>query len=215
MKKEIKICLPFYKIIYSFLFVLLLSIVRGISTVFEIGVVLESAVAFLTIVFCADTYLVELHEKRREVFLLYPKKIKIQVILRRLLLQMTYMLGMGIAGYGFFSMKRPLLSGEISSFYLFGMFLLSIIGTIFFWGTLSVTLTNLAQNLWVGIGISVIIWLMLNSVTGEQLLGKWNVFAFAFRNHIDGWEWMYGKILSIILGGAMILFVPLILKKRG
>ena len=39
--KEIKICLPFYKIAYSVFFVAVLSVVRGVSLTDEIGIALE------------------------------------------------------------------------------------------------------------------------------------------------------------------------------
>lgn len=215
MKKEIKICLPFYKIIYSLLFVLLLSLIRGISSVYEIGIVLEPAIGFLTIIFCADTYLMERNEKRREVFLLYTQKTKTQVILRRLLLQIIYIIFVSLAGYGFFYIQKPEAHYDVSSFYLLGMYMISIWGTILFWGVLSMVLGNILQHLWAGIGISMVIWLTVNSISCSQLLGKWNIFAFVFRKYIASWEWMYGKILSILLAGIMIGAVPLILKKRG
>jgi len=215
LKKEIKICLPFYKIIYSILFIFILSLVRGISTVFEIGITVEPAIAFLTIVFCADTYLMEWNEKRREVFLLYPKKTKHKVITVRLLLQMIYMFGLSIVGYAFFYIQRPRYLEEISSFYLLTIFLVSILGTVLFWGTLSITLSNIMQNIWAGMGTSILIWLITNSTSGEQLLGKWNVFSFVFRDRTDNLEWLCGKVLSVFLAAAMFFAIPSILKKRG
>ena len=56
LKKEIKICLPIYKLIYSMSFILILSFVRGIESVNEIGAVIQAPIALLAVIFCADTY---------------------------------------------------------------------------------------------------------------------------------------------------------------
>ena len=67
--KEMKICLPVYKIIYSICFIVFLSLVRGISSIAEIGITMDAYIAVLAIVFCADTYWMEHSGKRWEVSL--------------------------------------------------------------------------------------------------------------------------------------------------
>lgn len=74
--KEMKICLPVYKIIYSICFIVFLSLVRGISSIAEIGITMDAYIAVLAIVFCADTYWMEHSGKRWEVFCLYSVKKK-------------------------------------------------------------------------------------------------------------------------------------------
>ena len=56
MKYEAKITLPFYKVIYSMLFMVIIILVRPISSYSEIISVLESSVALLAGVFMADNY---------------------------------------------------------------------------------------------------------------------------------------------------------------
>ena len=71
MKTEIKIMLPFYKIIYPILFICFLAILRGTADTREIGVTLDPMMAALSVVFMADTYLIEKREQRWEIFALY------------------------------------------------------------------------------------------------------------------------------------------------
>ena len=57
MKTELKNCLPLYKIFYSCAFILILCAIRPIIYYEEIGSAIQSPIAFLTIIFCSDTYL--------------------------------------------------------------------------------------------------------------------------------------------------------------
>ena len=218
MKKELKICLPIYKILYSAAFVFILSFVRGISSFGEIGIALESPIALLTVVFCADTYLVELQNKRRDVFRLYPVKKQTAAILRRLLIQMIYLVFIAIAGYGLFYWQKPReVIGGITSGAAFGLFLAAIPGTVLFWGIFSMTISNIVRNLWAGIGMTLCIWFALVSQAGSRFFGKWSVFSYTFRkiDQVNDFSWMYGKSLSILLAVLMILLIPVLLKKRG
>ena len=216
--KEIKICLPTYKLFYSIAFVLILSLVRGISRVSEIGIAMEAPIAFLSIGFCADTYLLEVHEKRRDVFQMYRLKKRTTTMFRRLTIQMVYLIGISLVGYGAFYVQKPIMALDAASpVKLFGTFLIAIIGTTLFWGTFSMTISNLYRNLWAGIGSSLLIWIGCNSRVGDHLLGKWNVFSFALRDvdKINDWSWMCGKAVSFFVTVIMIAVIPMILKKRG
>ena len=67
MKNELKIMFPLYRIIYPLLFVIFLSIFRGIADTREIGVTLDPMLAALSAVFMVDTYLIEHKEQRWEI----------------------------------------------------------------------------------------------------------------------------------------------------
>lgn len=71
MKQDLKISLPVYKIGYSLAFIVILSCVHSVVYVNEIGPAIDGKMAVLTLVFCADTYLIERQSRRREVFRLY------------------------------------------------------------------------------------------------------------------------------------------------
>lgn len=79
------------------------------------------------------------------------------------------------------------------------------------------TVTNLLRNLWGGIGISIILWITLNSAAGERVLGKFNVFSFVFRDtqNINNMEWLWGKGIALGLTVLMAVLIPAIIKKRG
>ena len=74
MKKELKIVLPFYKVAYAISFVVILSLIRGVTYTHEVGIAIEAPFAILTAVFCADTYVQEIRSKRFEVHRLSLKK---------------------------------------------------------------------------------------------------------------------------------------------
>ena len=56
--------MPYYKIAYSIAFVVILSAIQPVVYANEIGQAVERAVSLLAVVFCADTYLVEVQSKR-------------------------------------------------------------------------------------------------------------------------------------------------------
>ena len=74
MKTELKNCLSLYKIFYSCAFILILCVIHPIIYYEEIGSAIQSPIAFLTIIFCSDTYLMEVKSKRADVFHLYDQK---------------------------------------------------------------------------------------------------------------------------------------------
>lgn len=51
MKKEMKIILPVYKMVYAFAFVVILSLIRGVVFTNEIGLSIEGPFAILITVF--------------------------------------------------------------------------------------------------------------------------------------------------------------------
>ena len=71
--------MPYYKIAYSIAFVVILSAIQPVVYANEIGQAVERAVSLLAVVFCADTYLVEVQSKRSEVFCLYNLKKQAEV----------------------------------------------------------------------------------------------------------------------------------------
>ena len=216
LKKEIKICLPLYKIIYSVCFILILSFVRGIETVNEIGAMIQAPAALLAVVFCAATYLTEVQNHRGEIFHLYEIKRKRKVILRRLFAENLYLFGISLIGYGLFYRQSPVVLYGTSQTGLFFLFALSIMGCLLFWSVLSMTICNLWRNMWAGIGTTLILWILFSSQFGDELFGKWNVFSYTFRSvNVSDLSWLWGELLSVVLALIMILLIPVILKKRG
>lgn len=217
MKQDIKICLPLYKLVYSVMFLIILSLVRGISTVFEIGGALDSNIALLAIVFCAETYVMEKSGGRGEIFRLFPVKNRVKAVRRRLLIQNLYLYLLSYIGFFFFFWQRPQNMIGISFWYEYGTYMLAVTGTILFWSTLSMTISNLFGNQWGGIAVSLIIWMVVNSMYGQDVLGKFNIFAYGFRNvmEVHDVSWMFGKLAGALSAMLMIGLIPYIMKKRG
>ena len=72
LMREMKISLTFQKQAYAVFFVIILSLVRGITYSDEIGIALEAPMAILAFTFCADTYTQEIASKRSEIWRLCP-----------------------------------------------------------------------------------------------------------------------------------------------
>lgn len=219
---EMKISLPLYKILYAVLFVVILSLIRGVSVSFEIGIAMEPALAILAAAFCADTYALEVVSRRSEVWRLYPLKTRIRAVGRRLLLQQFFLLLVSAAGYGFFYLFqkpfsfRSIQPGAVSEAAQFYCFLAAEAVTIVFFSMLSNTLACLFHNLWFGIGGSLILWLLLNSTQAQRLLGSWNVFSYSLRDvsGINDFGWLRGKALCVLFCIAAAAGLPGLLKKR-
>lgn len=133
MKKEVKICMPYYKIAYSIAFVVILSAIQPVVYANEIGQAVERAVSLLAVVFCADTYLVEVQSKRSEVFCLYNLKKQAGVVYKRLFVQVAYLIGISLLAYGLFYWQKPVnLTEELDGGALFGIYCIAIPGTVLF-----------------------------------------------------------------------------------
>lgn len=92
LKTELKNCLSLYKIFYSCAFILILCAIHPIIYYEEIGSAIQSPIAFLTVIFCSDTYLMEVKSKRADVFHLYDQKKQLKVISQRVCVQILYLL---------------------------------------------------------------------------------------------------------------------------
>lgn len=223
MRKEIKIALPLYKIAYAIFFIVILSLIRGVSVSYEIGIALEPAMAILAAAFCADTYAQEITSRRSEIERLYPMKKRIRSVGTRLLIQELFLLLLSAVGYGlFFLFQKPILLSVLPASYgddltQFFICLAAIAVTLCFWGILSNTLACIFRSLWFGIGGCLILWLVTNPAFGMRYLGSWNVFSYTFRNPKDSGDlrWLAGKGVCIVFYIAMTAVLPKLLKRRG
>lgn len=218
MKTEIKISLPVYKICYSLAFVAALALVRGVSSVSEIGGALQQAMGILAVVFCADTYMQEKMGHRAEVFGLCPLAKQVKAVYTRLAVQTVYLYGVSIVGYGCFFWQRPSVSwdgdpAEVS----FALYLTAMPAMLLFCGTLSMTAANLLGSLWGGIGLGAVIWFGLISKGADEMLGKWNIFSFSFRDiqQAGNISWLWGSGLSLLLAAVMLAAVPMVCSGRS
>lgn len=223
MMKEVKISLPFYKAASALLFIVILSLIRGVSVSCEIGTAMEPALAILVSAFCADTYVLEITGRRSEVWRLYPMKHKLCSLGARLLIQQGFLLLLAAAGYClFFLFQRPRLSSLMqpeagSEIRQFLIFLGAMAVTIAFWSVLSNTIACIFRSLWFGIGGCLLLWLLATSSLARKLLDTRNVFSYTYRNIADAGDfgWLAGKGLCIALCVVMLLLLQALIKKRG
>lgn len=216
MKKEIKICLPVYKVVYSVLYAVILCLIRGVSEVLEIGMAMDANIALLAAVFCADTCVMERSGKRWEVFTLCPMKNKTRVIRRRLTVQVIYLCLLSYVGYFFFYWQKPMDTEHIGA-ELYGLYAVSVTATVILWSVLSMTLADIFRNSWMGIGTALVLWLVMNSKFGERALGKFNIFAYSLQQNsvLEDMSWLWGKGLGVAAAALMVSMIPWILRKRG
>ncbi len=222
MIKEMKICLPLYKMVYAIFFTVILSIIRGVFYSYEVGIALEAPMAMLAAVFCADTYTREITAKRWEIWRLYSEKSRLSAIFRRLKIQEGFLLVLSAAGYGmFFLFQKPcsllgIKEGAGNEAQLFFMYMAAMAVTLHFFGILSHTLSCLFRNMWAGIGCCMVLWIVADSVLGDRIFGKWNLFSYTFRNVEDCGDmgWLWGKLLCACLCILMLAALPLLLKRQ-
>lgn len=139
LKTELKNCLSLYKIFYSCAFILILCVIHPIIYYEEIGSAIQSPIAFLTIIFCSDTYLMEVKSKRADVFHLYDQKKQLKVISQRVGVQILYLLILSCVGYVLFYWQKPGSVNEgISGIQIFLLYFIAMFGTIWLWSICSV-----------------------------------------------------------------------------
>lgn len=220
---EMKISLPLQKQAYAVFFVVILSLVRGVTDSEEIGIALEAPMAILAVTFCADTYTQEIVSRRSEIWRLCPMKKRMTSIYRRLVIQELFLSIVAAIGYGlFFLFQNPRingigqggLEGEI---YQFLVYFAAITVTLGFWGLLSNMLSCFFRNMWAGTGICLMLWLITNSSRGDRAFGAWNLFSYTFRSlgSSSGFNWLCGKFVCICIGIMMVAVLPEIIEKRG
>lgn len=222
MRTEMKIVLPLWKMASAFCFVLVLSLVRGVSYADEVGLALEPPLAALAVAFVSDTCVRERVSKRSEVWKLYSLEKKKRAVFRRMAVQEIFLLLLAVSGYGmFFMFQQPAAVYDTKpAVTAFFFYLLAIAVTLVFWGMLSLLLSCVCKSQWAAIGGGMVLWITVNSVAGDACLGKWNPFSYTFREigaGISGGEtlsWLCGKMLCILLCGAMAVAFPAVWERR-
>ena len=215
MKQDIKISLKCYKMAYAVIFVVLLALVRGISSVGEIGVTLEMMIPPLAIVFCADTSYQEAAEGRWEIFHLYPVKKQRTVIYRRLAAEVIFLIFVAALGYGLFLVfQRPGVY-EGNPWVMFGETMAAGVGILFF-GCFSEWIVSRMQSLWGGIGVCVILWQVLISSFSQRLPAALQLLGYTGRGfQEENYEWIWGKITALALTGLLMIFHTKLGKRKG
>ena len=90
-------------------------------------------------------------------------------------------------------------------------------GTIWLWSICSVILCTLLGNMWAGIGCLFGIVIGLISKAGSSFFGNLGLFSFSFcePTQLMSESWIYGTLVSFIVGLFLFAVLPMTLKKRG
>ena len=108
MIQEMKISLTVWKQVYAIFFIVILTLVRGVTDSDEVGIALEAPMAALALTFCADTYTQEIVSRRSEIWRLCPMKKRVRAVYKRIVIQEVFLLFVAAAGYGmFFLFQNP------------------------------------------------------------------------------------------------------------
>lgn len=212
MKREIKICLPAYRAVACAIFMVLLSFVRGVSMAEEIGPAIQPYLALLAAVIGADTCMSEWNGRRGEVFWMLPLKSRVRAVRCRLAAQTLYVWLLGAAGYWLFFWQRPLVQTGIIAEYAW--YLAAAAATVMLWPLLAMSVSNVLRSQWAGIGVCIVLWLAFYSTRGEQLFGKFNVFAYVFcYPPSENTEWLCGSAVGIAAAAVLYALIPATLRR--
>ena len=164
MKYEMKIALPVYKMVYSFLFMGIIVLVRPIQSTTEIIVTVETYIALLAGIFLADTYYQEFTSGRISCYYRYGIRKKIISVIQRNLIGISYLLLLATLAYwGFILWYHPIHVSATPESVLYGNVIAASLASIIFVGSFGFTLTNLTQNMGIGIGGTLVLWLLMTS----------------------------------------------------
>lgn len=217
MKYETKIALPLYKLIYSMLFMVIIILVRPISSYSEIIWVLESSVALLAGVFIADTYYMEYMNDRISTYYLFPFKKKCTSLLKRIVISQVYLVALvAISYWGFALMYYPTNYSGVSIVTLYIQCVCACVISMFFMGMFCFTVTNLLQNIGIGIGCFFLLWLFLTSSITRILPQLLQPFKLSGEVVQDGFltpYWPSRILYTAIAIGLMFLNLYLVNKQ--
>lgn len=175
MKYEIKITLPLYKMVYSVLFMVIIVLVRPVSSYGEIIVALEPYVALLAGVFMADSYYQEFSSERISCYYRYSTGKKYWSVMKRNLISVCYLVALVAVFYwGFVLMNQSVnyqtVNGSLDMrLVMYRDTVIASAMNMVFMGSLSFTLTNLTQNIGIGLGGTVLVWILLTSTLMEYV----------------------------------------------
>lgn len=217
MRYNAKISIPLYKFIYPMLFVGFLAILRSVIYIEEIGTAMDSNIALLAIIFFSDVFYMEKRLNTFEVFSLMPQNNKYKTILQRILIYSIYLLILIMSDFWIFFIHQPYKISDMNSVMIYLEAVFACASSMLFWGVISFTCVNCFNNMWAGVSVTLILWLMCSSTLGEQLPVYSNIFAYGIRNIADSTDcsWYSGKIIGIILSVLLLVFNKKIINKNS
>ena len=217
MKQDLVIVVSKYKLWICIIYVMLLSIIFPLAYADEIGGVIDPYSSLLSILFFSDLFYLEILEKRYEVIKLKSKDVLIGLVKRRFFIAWLFVELLALVQYSLYLMK---VNNNIGKMDNLSMIIITLIATgvsIAFFGYLTLVLVNITKKIGIGVGISVLIWFLLNSTIGMNIFKSANIFAFCefFTKDLD-YSWVIGKLIGaiIVLFGMTVFKSSLIYYKN-
>lgn len=199
--QEIKIVLPGYKIFFTCFFMIILVFIRQVDSNCDIGIVVDSNMAMLSVVCYCGLMFQELYGDMKDSFRILGVRKNFHILLKRIGIQWVYLFVLANLIYWLFYIQQPVMDGEILMEYIKAMFAAGI--SILYFGVLAMLFSCIAKNQWIGLGIAFVIWSVLNSSWGETWEPEWNVLSYCYRSlSMTGNRWVMGKWIG--LAGAII-----------
>ncbi|MFQ7300196.1 MAG: hypothetical protein ACLROX_12640 [Clostridium sp.] len=217
MKQDLIIVVSKYKLWICIIYVMLLSIIFPLAYADEIGGVIDPYSSLLAILFFSDLFYLEILEKRYEVIKLKSKDALIGLVKRRFFIAWLFLESLAFVQYSLYLIRINNNLGKMDNL---SMLIITLIATgvsIAFFGYLTLVLVNITKKIGIGVGISVLIWFLLNSTIGMTIFKSANIFAFCefFTNDLD-YSWVIGKLIGaiIVLFGMTVFKSSLIYYKN-
>lgn len=217
MKQDLIIVVSKYKLWICIIYVMLLSIIFPLAYADEIGGVIDPYSSLLSILFFSDLFYLEIVEKRYEVIKLKSKDALIGLVKRRFFIAWLFLESLAFVQYSLYLIRINNNLGKMDNL---SMLIITLIATgvsIAFFGYLTLVLVNITKKIGIGVGISVLIWFLLNSTIGMTIFKSANIFAFCefFTNDLD-YSWVIGKLIGaiIVLFGMTVFKSSLIYYKN-
>lgn len=217
MKQDLIIVVSKYKLWICIIYVMLLSIIFPLAYADEIGGVIDPYSSLLAILFFSDLFYLEIVEKRYEVIKLKSKDALIGLVKRRFFIAWLFLESLAFVQYSLYLIRINNNLGRMDNL---SMLIITLIATgvsIAFFGYLTLVLVNITKKIGIGVGISVLIWFLLNSTIGMTIFKSANIFAFCefFTNDLD-YSWVIGKLIGaiIVLFGMTVFKSSLIYYKN-
>lgn len=217
MKYEIKIALPLYKVVYSFLFVTIIILVRPIQSITEIIAPLETYMALLAGIFLADTYYQEFTGGRIDCYYRYCLQKKLLSVTKRNIICLIYLFILVAVGYwGFIFRYQPVYTSAIPEMILYAHTMLATLASMIFMGSIGFTLTNLAQSLGAGISGVLILWLVMTSSVMNKLPECFQLFLLYSSEAQDGTLLPYylSRGMYVMIGVLLFGFNVLLIQRQ-
>ena len=217
MKQDLIIVVSKYKLWICIIYVMLLSIIFPLAYADDIGGVIDPYSSLLAILFFSDLFYLEIVEKRYEVIKLKSKDALIGLVKRRFFIAWLFLESLAFVQYSLYLIRINNNLGKMDNL---SMLIITLIATgvsIAFFGYLTLVLVNITKKIGIGVGISVLIWFLLNSTIGMTIFKSANIFAFCefFTNDLD-YSWVIGKLIGaiIVLFGMTVFKSSLIYYKN-